>query len=287
MSPTDKKDTHPPRNRRGLFLWRSAVCLCGCLILFGAATGTAAVIRAVSGAVSAAPAGLGTDAGIPPSSALPPQPNPAASDPKDAPSSPSDATGSGAAPSGWFSDALFIGDSRTEGLRNYDGLPGATYYAVKGLMVSTVYTRREIPLSGRKMTVMQAAAAKKYGKIYIMLGVNELGWSSMAMFVSDYRKMLDDLKQDQPKARIYLQALFPVSAEKSSESSIYNNDRIASYNHAIRSIAEEEKLFYLDAGKAFSVGGVLPDAASEDGVHLNADYCAKWCGYLQTHIQGE
>jgi len=222
--------------------------------------------------------------------------------PKDAPSSESEASVSSAAAKditssqsesslssdaseNWFADALFIGDSRTEGLRNYGGLEGATYYALKGLMVNTVYTRCEISVNGTKKTVMQAQAAHPFGKIYIMLGVNELGWSSTQAFVDDYTKMVQDIKKTHPDAKIYLQAIFPVSAKKSAGSSIYTNDKIASYNHIIESIAKNEHVIFLDTTEAVSQNGVLPDDASTDGVHLNFKYCAKWCEYLKTHTE--
>ncbi|QAT48356.1 hypothetical protein EQM14_00375 [Caproiciproducens sp. NJN-50] len=301
MQPISEKVLRRRRRRRKLFLWRAAVCLCFLSLLVAAAEGTTAVIKdfagsgrpasAVPGASSAPPPA--SSRALPSSSAFPAssQPAPSSKAPDDPPSAaeaPSSGTGlpvSAPAPEGWFSDALFIGDSRTEGLRNYDGLPGATYYAVKGLMVNTVYTKDEIEEKGKKETVMQAQAKHPFGKIYIMLGVNELGWSSMQTFVSDYKKMVADLKKDHPKARIYLQAIFPVSARKSAESSIYNNNKIVSYNQAIQKIAKQENVVFLDAAQAISAGGVLPEEASMDGVHLNSEYCAKWCDYLKTHTE--
>lgn len=286
MLPINEKVMRYRRRRRGLFLWRTALCLCLLLLLFVAARGTTAVIKGISGSVPATSAQEGSSGSEPsaPSQVPAAVPDPPASlPPGNAPSPESGPEAPDAKPGSWFDDALFIGDSRTEALRNYGGLGDATYYAVKGLMVNTVYTRREISVHGTKKTVMQAAASRKYGKIYIMLGVNELGWSSMQTFVSDYKTMVRDLKKDQPEARIYLQSILPVTAKKSADSKIYNNDKIASYNSAIRKIAKGENVTFLNIAEAVSSGGVLPDDASGDGVHLNSAYCAKWCDYLKTH----
>lgn len=292
MQPISEKVLRRRRRRRKLFLWRTAVCLCLLSLLVAAAEGTTAVIKDLTKSADVSSSGPSAssrpDSSAPPAS--PSQP-PVSQEPaalSSAARTPSSETGlpvSASAPEGWFSDALFIGDSRTEGLRNYDGLPGATYYAVKGLMVNTVYTKREVADNGTKETVMQAQAKHPFGKIYVMLGVNELGWSSMQSFVSDYKKMAEDLKKDHPKARIYLQAIFPVSAQKSTGSSIYNNDKIAAYNQAILKIAEQENIGFLDTARAVSTDGVLPENASTDGVHLNSEYCAKWCDYLKTHTE--
>ena len=265
--------------RRGLFLWRSALCLCLLSLLFAAARGTTAVIEGMSSPRTDSSAREDLSSAGPPASAALPAAAPASSAPA------SGLPAQRQKPEARFDDALFIGDSRTEALRNYDGLDGATYCALKGLMVNTVYTRREISVHGKKMTVMQAAAAQKYGKIYVMLGLNELGWSRTETFVSDYKKIVGDLRKEQPGARIYLQSVLPVSAKKSSGSSVYNNDKIASYNAAIQKIAAEEGAVFLNVAQAVSSGGALPPEASADGVHLNSAYCAKWCAYLKTHTE--
>ena len=189
------------------------------------------------------------------------------------------------APGGWFRDAVFVGDSRTEGLENFDGLDGATYYAVKGLMVDTIYTKQAVRDGSSKITVMRALQKKKFKKVYIMLGVNELGWSSFATFISDYGKVIDDIKKYQPGTRIYLQAILPVTAQKSTSSSIYNNSRIINSNNAIRDLAKKKQVYYLAVDEAMKdASGALPSEATVDGVHLNAAYCKKWCEYLKLHI---
>lgn len=285
------------RRRRKLLLWRTFIFLCVIIPLLVSVKNTEAVrkdlpIPSVPSSSAPVSSERPNSSGPPPVLSQAPAVSEsyatAASGTSPSPESgvfESESSVSSETPENWFSDALFIGDSRTEGLRNYGGLKGATYYALKGLMVNTVYTRREISENGTKKTVMQAQAAHPFGKIYIMLGVNELGWSSTQVFVDDYTKMVRDIKKAHPKAKIYLQAIFPVSAKKSAESSIYTNDKIASYNHIIKNIAENEDVIFLDTTQAVSKNGVLPDDASTDGVHLNFKYCAKWCEYLKTHIK--
>ena len=191
-------------------------------------------------------------------------------------------------PTGYFDDALFIGDSRTEGLRNFDGLDNATYYAVKGLMVSTIFTKPAVEVNGKKIPVMQALKGKKYGKIYIMLGVNELGWSSFDTFIKDYQKAVDQIKISQPGATVYVQSILPVTAQKSRTDKIYNNQKIESYNQAIEKMAAKSKVHYLAVNTAVSDSeGNLPADGSADGVHLNREYCKKWCEYLRSHTNGE
>ena len=50
----------------------------------------------------------------------------------------------------YFADALFIGDSRTDGLRLYSGIKGADFYCYKGLTVFEMDDRAVVELDGGK-----------------------------------------------------------------------------------------------------------------------------------------
>lgn len=199
------------------------------------------------------------------------------------------ATSSAAEPSepaepGDYSDAAFIGDSRTEALKTYGLLNGATYYTYKGLKVDTVFTEPCIDEGGTKMTVMDAIALHRYKRIYISLGVNELGWVSTDIFIEDYGKIIDTLKETQPDATIYVQAILPVSAKKSEQDPIYNNPRINEFNELLQEMAADKGVTYLAVNTAvMDETGALPVGASTDGVHPNIDYCRKWTAYLDAN----
>ena len=72
----------------------------------------------------------------------------------------------------YFDDALFIGDSHTDGFKDYAGLNNADYLCHNGLTVWSAVEKAEFP---GKQTLAQALSGKHYGKIYLMLGINELG----------------------------------------------------------------------------------------------------------------
>ncbi len=182
---------------------------------------------------------------------------------------------------GDYSDAAFIGDSRTEALQTYGLLKNATFYTHKGLMVDTAFTKEVIDEGGEKLTVMDAISRHSYQRIYIMLGVNELGWYSTDIFIEDYGKIIDTLKETQPGAAIYVQSILPVSQKKSEIDDIYNNPRINLYNELIQKMCEEKGVTYLPVNTTvMDETGSLPVGASTDGVHPNIDYCRKWVAYL-------
>lgn len=185
----------------------------------------------------------------------------------------------------YFDDALFIGDSRTEGFMMYSSLKNIHAYCSKGLSITRIYEEEVVTLEdGRTVTVMEALQTEKYGKIYIMFGVNELGWPYDDAFEEQYSKMLRDIKQLQPDALIYVQNIIPISAERSKTDGIYNNDNVYRFNDIIKRVCETQNVIYLDvASSVADETGALPADASTDGIHCNGTYCDIWLEYLRNN----
>lgn len=185
----------------------------------------------------------------------------------------------------YFDDAIFIGDSRTQGFMLYSGLNNATYYTHKGLMVNTAFTSPVINLNGKKVSVMDAVKHNKnFKKVYIMLGINELGWSSENLFIEKYGLLIDNVKQTNPNAQIYVQSIIPVTLSKSNSSEIYNNENISRFNNLLYDMCKNKKVYYLNVSQALvEKNGSIPEESAYDGIHLKKPYCEKWLEYIKTH----
>ena len=184
----------------------------------------------------------------------------------------------------WFADAAFIGDSRTEGLLLYSGIRAGGGFAYRGLTVQSVRTDPVIASGGGKATAVEALSKGTYNKVYLMLGINELGWSYEDVFIRKYGELIDEVKRLQPEATVFVQSIMPVSKSKSDRDKVYNNPRIDRYNELIQEMAKEKGALYLNVAEAVGLdGGALPEEASTDGVHLNKEYCVKWLDYLKCH----
>lgn len=183
----------------------------------------------------------------------------------------------------YFKDALFIGDSRMRGFMLYSGVE-ATGYTESGLDVNTVLTKPFIRYNGNHLTLQQALEISQFGKIYIKLGMNELGWVYTDKFISQYAAVIDKLKELQPNAVIYVEAILPVTASRDSKGTYINNKHIAEYNALISKMATEKGVNFIDASSAVSdENGFLYEEATTDGVHLNKKYCQLWYQYLLDH----
>lgn len=200
----------------------------------------------------------------------------------------------------YYDDALFIGDSRTEGFRMFAGLNNATYYSAKGLAANTVFTEHfispegfDVPPGvktgeGGTLTVAQAIEyGRGFGKIYIMLGINELGWQNVNTFIKFYRELVVHIRKYNPDAVIYVQLIIPVSKTKSDSDKIYNNERIEMFNSLIAQMCSDERVYCINTPEAVSdENGALPEDAGVDGVHMKRSYCERWRDYLFCHTVG-
>ena len=187
----------------------------------------------------------------------------------------------------YCADAVFIGDSRTDGLKLYGGIEVADFIEHTGITIFDVGTKKVIRIDGEKYTVLEALAMKQYGKVYLMLGVNELGYHNDAGFAQAYADLVDQIRALQPNAILYIQnlvAIHPEKAKANNQPSYVTNEHIAVYNDLITKLAAEKKAVLVDVNAAL-VGedGVLPREGTTDGVHFTKDYCVKWYTYLRTH----
>ena len=121
-------------------------------------------------------------------------------------------------------------------------------------------------------------------KVYVMLGVNELGWSKTETYYNQYAKLIDRLREDHPEAKIVLQSLPPVSARQEAKQTYVNNARISDYNAVIQALAEEKACYFLDVAACLTdENGLLPKDLNFDGIHLNPAGCKVWLNCLRTH----
>ena len=184
----------------------------------------------------------------------------------------------------FFNNTAFLGDSRVEGLSYYCGsdVPGASFFTSRGIMLDGVSSKKaNTTTTGQQLTMIEALGQKQYKKVYMMFGVNELGWPYEDVFQRHYEDVIKLVKQSQPGAEIYVMGIFPVTAKKSSSGTIYTNEKIDRFDARVKAAAAACNVHYISVRPALvDESGVLPAAASSDGVHLNAQYCYKWLNYL-------
>lgn len=184
---------------------------------------------------------------------------------------------------GYFSDAVFIGDSITSGLAIYHEIENSTIIAHDGLNTSSIL-QNDFYLLGKKQTVLSALMQSRYRKVYILLGANDIGFMSQNTFIKNYQEFINKLKEVSPGCTIYIQSIFPVTKDYELKTPSRANDKIDSYNEALLKMADENHICYLNVAQCLKDSeNALPADQSGDGIHLNKSYYKKWIDYLTTH----
>jgi lysophospholipase L1-like esterase len=182
----------------------------------------------------------------------------------------------------YFSDTLFLGDSRTVGFYLYAKIPGATYFARTSMNVYNVFDDKNSETKDTSAyNLSELLSERKFGKIYILLGINEIGYSYSSV-VKNYSTVIDYIRQYQPDAKIIIQSNMHVTKKKSdSNPNTFSNSRIDELNRRLAALADNKKIFYIGFEEIFDGedGAMSPDY-SGDGVHLYAKCYKLWRDWI-------
>ena len=204
---------------------------------------------------------------------------------------------SAAVTNSYFDDACFIGHSMAVGMSDYFRLNNADFYAVNGvsaagLLENAYFALPEKDSAGKTRygTVCDVLREKEdaYGKVYILLGTNELGPQSyhLEKYAASMETLIDTVRETQPNAKIYLMSTFPVSAERSAKDRNFNRENVLAFNERLLSLSLEKKVYYLDTYGLFAdEDGYMPAGmCASDGIHILAAQYAALLTYLKTHV---
>lgn len=189
----------------------------------------------------------------------------------------------------FFDSSVFLGDSRTEGLELFSGLKHGDFYWARGMTVFKADSAdyRPFEIDGKKYSMVEALALKQYDNVYIMLGVNELGYPAQS-YESGLGKLLDRILELQPQAVVYLQTMPPLNdalCRQNRLASYISNENLARFNQAIVRLAAEKEVVLLDTAQAYTgPDGQLPAELANDGCHFSYGGYKLWADYLRRHV---
>ena len=189
----------------------------------------------------------------------------------------------------YFADALMIGDSRTVGLYEYGDMANVTsFMARESASIYDLFKddeKLDYTPKGKettRRTLKDLLSKAKFKKIYISVGVNELGVPDTKDYYEEFRKVVTKINKLQPDALIYIQGIMHVSKNMSSTDRVYNNRAIVQRNKAIATLANGRNIFYIDMNADLcDENGDLKEEFTGDGIHLKAASCERWHRFLR------
>lgn len=184
----------------------------------------------------------------------------------------------------YFNDAVFIGDSRVLGLSMYcEPLDSrAKFFAKKSLSIYDIRDTEWVEMEdGRKLSIFDALAETEFSKVYIMVGINEMGRGTNESYAEAYKNVIDRILDINPNALIYINSIMHVSKEKNDSDPLFNNGNINVRNAAVIPLADGKHIFFLNVNDILDdEEGNLQEELTGDGVHLKGSYYELWHQYL-------
>lgn len=216
----------------------------------------------------------------PPSPQLPELPQPVPDQPEEPEESEEPSTP--VKPEDPFTNALFIGDSRTVGIAEYSGITEADFFAFTGMSVYSALKKESSVGSWKKGTLLaDALQSQQYDRVYLMLGVNELGYNFQKT-VERYGELVQQIRDLQPDAYLILEASLHVTKKRSDTDSTFNNSNIDRMNQAQAAFADGEHIFFIDVNPVFDdETGALNQDYTFDNTHPYGKYYSKWADWLR------
>ena len=185
----------------------------------------------------------------------------------------------------YFYDALFLGDSRTDGLFLYDTPGDCKHYPYPATSM-TIFRIMDAEDENNRYgfkTTRDLLKGMSFGKIYLMFGINECGYDTN-YFAQTYADVVNEIREYQPDAIIYIQSICYVTQKHENNYPVFATANIKEKNEAIKKLANDVDIFYLEINDCLNDGtDHLPSAYTGDGAHLKPQYYELWHNYLLEH----
>ena len=197
----------------------------------------------------------------------------------------------------WFDDALFVGDSISEYLRQYSIYTGELGNAMFLTSVSLSAANALWPISeesvhptigGSKVLIEDGVAFYAPKNVYIMLGINSIAFG-IEISLTDLEILVDRIYAQSPDVNIIIESVTPMTASSEIISEYLNNYRITEYNARVQALCEEKGWYYVDVASVMQDGyGNLEPSYCADGggmgIHMSSQGAAVWIDYLIHHV---
>ena len=162
-----------------------------------------------------------------------------------------------------FAGAVVVGDSVTEGFAEYDVLNASSVVAKIGVHLDE--------LDEQIMQIKELSP----GILFMSLGMNDVTATNgdVDSFISEYKAVLTQIKEEVPDARIFVNSIFPVQEKVIAEEPLFG--KIPEYNEALKQLCDSQTVAYID-----NSGLVSDQYYEQDGIHFKADFYPIWAEHM-------
>lgn len=160
-----------------------------------------------------------------------------------------------------FENSVIMGDSRGEGLTEYNFLSPSSVVAYKG--------RNVIEAKGDISEVVNLSPSN----VFLTYGMNDLQlFDNSKEFINKYEILIKDIKSKLPSSKIYVTSIIPTTQEAIEKEP--NFKHVYSFNKALKEMCKNLNIEFIDVNDSVNSGSNLYEP---DGIHFSAKF---YDGYL-------
>lgn len=203
----------------------------------------------------------------------------------------------------FFNDTVFVGDSVTLKLKYYvtekrssdPKFMGTAQFLCAGSLGSAnalweVSDKSVHPLyKGQKLLIEDSVSKIGAKKLYIMLGINDIGMYGVDQSAQNMEKLIDKIVAKSPEINVCVQSATPML--KGKELQKLNNTSLREYNNKLLEMCKRKGYKFIDVASVMKDSeGYLPlkycsdpSGPSSLGLHFTPEACEVWIKYLLIH----
>lgn len=158
-----------------------------------------------------------------------------------------------------FAGSVVLGDSVARGFLSYDVLNASSVAAEIGVHLNELDEQIE------KVKELSPEV------LFLYLGVNDVIATNgdVESFISEYRTVLTQLKEEVPDAHIFVNSIFPAQEKAVSEEPSLS--RIPEYNEALEELCDSQTVAFID-----NTSLAEEQYYEQDGMHFKAEFYPVW-----------
>jgi lysophospholipase L1-like esterase len=190
--------------------------------------------------------------------------------------------------SAFFDDAVFVGDSVTLKLSYYaasSGKLGKAQFLTRGSysVAHAVMDTMLLTYQGKDMAIEEAIKATGAKKVFLMMGMNDIGLYGIDATISNWGKMIERIRSNCPDVTVYIQSMTPIWT--GGEKGDLNNTNMDLYNSKLKTFAAENDIEFIDVAPYMkdSTGGIATRYCSDQYVHVTDLGAAAWIRVLKAY----
>lgn len=124
-------------------------------------------------------------------------------------------------------------------------------------------------------------------KIFLLIGINDISRNIPdSVILLNYKRMIDRVKQESPKTKLYFQSLLPVNNSFTMRNHFNKDEHIAAVNAGLEQLCAREKIGFINLHPLFlDADKKLDKKYTYDGLHLNAVGYQHWASILKPFLK--